>query len=33
MTETPLARAAKLWLSRPEDDAARLRLYEVLSGA
>lgn len=33
MAETPLARAARLWLSRPEDDAARLRLYEVLSGA
>jgi hypothetical protein len=33
MAETPLARAAKLFLSRPGDDAARLRLYEVLSGA
>ncbi len=33
MAETPLARAAKLWLSRPQDDTARLRLYEVLSGA
>jgi hypothetical protein len=33
MPETPLARAAKLFLSRPEDDSARLRLYEVLSGA
>ncbi|TNC63739.1 SseB family protein [Rubellimicrobium roseum] len=33
MPETPLARAAKLFLLRPEDDAARLRLYEVLSGA
>jgi hypothetical protein len=28
-----LARAARLFLSRPKDDAARLRLYEVLSGA
>lgn len=33
MAETPLARAARLTLMRPEDDAARLRLYEVLSGA
>ncbi|WP_210526223.1 SseB family protein [Rubellimicrobium arenae] len=33
MAETPLARAAKLFLMRPDDDAARLRLYEVLSGA
>lgn len=33
MAETPLARAARLFLMRPEDDAARLRLYEVLSGA
>lgn len=33
MAETPLARAARLYLSRPQDDAARLRLHEVLSGA
>ena len=33
MAETPLARAARLFLSRPGDDSARLRLYEVLSGA
>ncbi|MBP1805803.1 SseB family protein [Rubellimicrobium aerolatum] len=33
MAETPLARAARLFLLRPDDDAARLRLYEVLSGA
>ena len=33
MAETPLARAARLFLMRPEDDSARLRLYEVLSGA
>lgn len=33
MAETPLARAARLMLMRPGDDAARLRLYEVLSGA
>lgn len=33
MADTPLARAAKLFLMRPEDDLARLRLYEVLSGA
>ncbi|HVG46545.1 MAG TPA: SseB family protein, partial [Rubellimicrobium sp.] len=33
MAETPLARAARLFLMRPEDDGARLRLYEVLSGA
>jgi hypothetical protein len=33
MAETPLARAAKLFLMRPGDDVARLRLYEVLSGA
>ena len=33
MAETPLARAARLMLMRPEDDSARLRLYEVFSGA
>jgi hypothetical protein len=33
MAETPLARAARLFLMRPEDDGARLRLYEILSGA
>jgi len=33
MAETSLARAARLFLMRPDDDAARLRLYEVLSGA
>ena len=33
MAETPLARAVRLFLLRPEDDASRLRLYEVLSGA
>lgn len=33
MAESPLARAARLSLMRPDDDAARLRLYEVLSGA
>ena len=33
MAETPLARAARLMLMRPSDDAARLRLYEVFSGA
>lgn len=33
MPETPLARAARLHLMRPEDDAARLRFHEVLSGA
>ena len=33
MAETPLSRAARLMLMRPEDDAARLRLYEVFSGA
>lgn len=32
-TETALARAARLWLSRPEEDAARLAFYEALSGA
>lgn len=33
MAETPLARAVRLHLLRPEDDTARLRLFEVLSGA
>ncbi len=33
MAETPLARAARQLLLRPDDDTARLRLYEVLSGA
>ena len=33
MAETPLARAARLMVMRPQDDAARLRLYEVFSGA
>lgn len=33
VTETPLARAARLCLMKPGDDAARLRLHEVLSGA
>ena len=33
MAETPLARAVRLLLMRPQDDAARLRLYEVFSGA
>lgn len=33
MAETPLARAVRVCLMRPEDDTARLRLYEVLSGA
>ncbi len=33
MAETPLARAARLFLMRSGDDAARLRLYEVFSGA
>ncbi len=33
MAETPLARAARQFLLRPADDAARLRLYEALSGA
>lgn len=33
MPETPLARAARLFLMRPDDDARRLGLYEVLSGA
>ncbi len=33
MAETPLARAARQFLLRPADDSARLRLYEVLSGA
>jgi len=33
MAETPLARAARRMLARPLDDAARLALYEALSGA
>lgn len=31
--DTPLARSAAVMLARPGDDGARLRLYEVLSGA
>jgi hypothetical protein len=32
-TDTALARAARIWLSRPADDTARLAFYEALSGA
>jgi hypothetical protein len=33
MAETPLARAVRLYLLKPQDDGGRLRLYEALSGS
>ena len=33
MAETPLARAVRLYVLKPQDDGARLRLYEALSGS